>query len=83
MMDFVKVWKQITSKITIDEQELKHIFTDSLLPIFKLFIIDNHVISLGDMIDILIKKEPCINKLYAMKKHDYNSQPKGVHESPY
>jgi len=28
--------------------------------------------SLGDIIDIVIKKEPCINKLYAMK-NKYNS----------
>ena len=28
---------------------------------------------LGAMIDLLLRKEPCINKLYAMKKHDHDS----------
>lgn len=48
---------------------MKYAFSNGIFPIYKLFFSDNHT-SLGDMIDIIIKKEPCINKIYAMKKHD-------------
>lgn len=32
------------------------------------------------MIDLIIKKEPCINKLYAMRKLDHASPPKSILE---
>ena len=68
--DFVKVWKQIPNRITMPKQDLKYAFANGLLPIYKLFIISNHDMSLGDMIDIVIKKEPCIKKLYAKKNNE-------------
>lgn len=48
--------KKTTKKITLEEYELKYIFFGSLLPQYKLFVISNHDLSLGDMIDIIIKK---------------------------
>jgi len=60
----------MTNKITMSEQDLKDAFVNGLLPIYKLFVISNHDMSLGDMIDIIIKKEPCIKKFYAMKNKD-------------
>lgn len=52
------------------EQDLKDTFTNGLLPIYNLFIISNHDMSLGDMIDIIIKKEPYIKKIYTMKNNN-------------
>ena len=43
------------------EKDLKYNFANGLLPIYKLFIIDNYNMSLDDMIELVIKKEPCIN----------------------
>lgn len=68
--DFVKIWKQMVNRITMPKQDLKYAFANGILPIYKLFFIFNHDMSLGDMIDIVIKKEPCIKKLYAMKNND-------------
>ena len=34
------------------------------------------------MIDLVIKKESCINKNYAMKKHDHTFKPKVIFEPP-
>ena len=65
------------------EQDMKDDFVDGLLPIYKLFIIDNHAMNLGDMIDLMVKKEPCINKICAMKKFDHASFPKLIYEDPH
>lgn len=78
--DFIKVWKQTTNKIIIPEQDMKDAFSNGLLPIYKLFFIDNHDMSLDNMIDLILKKEPCITKIYAMKKHGYTSPPNIVLE---
>lgn len=55
------------------EQDLKEVFACGLLPIYKLYIIHNHNISLGDMIDFVIKKETCINKICTIKNKDHAS----------
>ena len=78
---FIKVWKQMATKITMPKQELKDAFANGLLPIFRLFIISHNDILLGDMIDFVIKKEPCINKIYAMKNKDHASPLKFVLEN--
>lgn len=57
----------------MEEHELKQIFVDSIFPSYKLFVISNHDLSLGDMIDIITKKESCINKLYTMKNFEVAS----------
>lgn len=63
----------MATKITMPEQELKDTFASGLLPIYKLLVISNHDISLGDMIDLVNNKAPCINKFYTMK-NKYTSQ---------
>ena len=63
------------------EQDLKDAFLYGLSPIYKLFIISNHDMSLGDMIDIVIKKEPCIKILYAMKNNDNTHHKKLISEN--
>ena len=65
----------------MDEHELKHIFVDGLLPIYKLYVISNHDMSLGYMIDIVTKKEPCIKKLSAMKHVEHTSPAKSIIEN--
>lgn len=62
------------------EQDMKDAFSNGLFPIYKLFIIDNHDMSLGNMIYLIIMKEPCINKIYATKKHDRTSPSKVILE---
>ena len=51
---------------------------DDLLLIYKLFVISNHNLSLGDMIIFVTKKEPCIKKVFAMKNVDHASLVKHV-----
>lgn len=46
------------------EQDLKDNFANDLLLMYKLLVISNHDLKLVKMIDILFKKEDCINKLY-------------------
>lgn len=62
-------------------QDLKDAFPNGILPIYKLFFISNHDISLGDMKGIVNKKKSCINKLYAMKNKytSHNVIPKNPH----
>lgn len=64
--EFVKLWKGIANKITLNEHELKHIFVDNLLPQYKLFAISHHDLSLGDMINTITKKEEHIKKLFTI-----------------
>lgn len=68
--NFIRMWTQIVNKLTLEEQELKHIFVDSLLTQYKLFVISNHDLSLRVMINVVKKKENYIKKLYAMKNID-------------
>lgn len=58
--------KRIASKITLDEQELKHIFIDSLLPQYILFAISHHDLSLEDMIKMVTKKENHSKQLFTI-----------------
>lgn len=37
------------------EQDMKDAFAKGILPIYMLFIIDNHAMYLGDMINLVIK----------------------------
>ena len=54
------------------EQDMKYAF------------VDNRAMYLGDMIDLIIKKDPCTNKVYAIKKLDHTSHlkfiPKNTHK---
>ena len=77
----MKVWKQTTNTLTMDEHELKHIFLNGVFPIYKLFVIYIHDMYLGDMIEIITKKEPCIKILSAMKHVDHASLVKPITET--
>jgi len=68
--DFVKVWSHIANKITMPEQDLKDTFMNALLPAYKLLLISNHNMTLWNMMDVVLKKEPCIKKLYAMHNNN-------------
>jgi len=64
--DFVKVWICIANKITMPKQDLKYTFANALLHAYKLLVSSNRDMTLGDMMDVVFKKEPCIKKLYTI-----------------
>lgn len=64
--NFVKLWKGTTSRITLDEHELKHVFVDSLSPQYKIFVISHHDLSLREMTNTITKKERHIKKLFTI-----------------
>ena len=56
----------------MSEQDLKDTFASALFPMYKLLVISNWYMTLGEMMDVLFKKEACIKNLYAM--HSNKSQ---------
>jgi len=60
--NFVKKWKQTANKITMLEQDLKDTFANALFPMYKLLVISNRDMILGEMMDVLFKNEVCIKK---------------------
>jgi len=55
--DFMKVWKHTTNKITMPEQDLNDTIFNALLPLYKILVISNHDMKLGEMMDVLFKKK--------------------------
>jgi len=49
------------------EQDLKDTFANALFPIYKLLVISNCNIKLGEILDVVLKKEASVKNLYAMR----------------
>lgn len=64
LIDFVKVWKKFINRVTTTKQDLRETFASSLYPMLKLEVLDHDDISLGNMVDKFLKKEPCILQNY-------------------
>jgi len=62
----MKIWKCAANQITMPEQDLKDTFVNDLFPIYKLLVISNHHMTLGEMLDVVLKKEVSVEKLYVI-----------------
>jgi len=60
------------------EQDLKDTFTNALFLVYKLLVISNRDMTLGEMMDVLFKKEACIKKIYEMCSKKYQIYEKKV-----
>lgn len=56
---------------------MKDIFANALLLVYKLLVIANHDVTLGEMIHVVFKKKAYIDKLYAIHNNkSYTSKKK-------